>query len=84
MSQKDKLIERLLSKPSDFSFDEAATLLNHLGYAGVAAGKTSGSRIAFANASGDYIRLHKPHPQSILKKYQVTDLISALKERGLV
>lgn len=32
MSQKDKLIERLLRKPKDFSFDDMASLLSYFGY----------------------------------------------------
>ena len=32
MSQKDKLIERLLRKPKDFSFDDIASLLSYFGY----------------------------------------------------
>ena len=82
MSQKDKLIARLLSKPIDFTFAEATSLLKHLGYSVVKAGATSGSRIAFVNESGDYIRFHRPHPSSVLKHYQVEDLISTLRERG--
>jgi hypothetical protein len=50
----------------------------------VAAGKTGGSRVAFANGDGDYIRLHRPHPRSVLKPYQVDDVAAALKERGLL
>ena len=76
MSQKDKLVERLLSKPSDFTFDEVATLMGHLGYSAVKPGKTGGSRVAFVSKSGDYIRFHKPHPGNIVKKYQITDLIA--------
>lgn len=32
MSKKDKLIERLKSKPKDFSLEEAETLLGYFGY----------------------------------------------------
>ena len=31
MGQKEKLIQRLKSKPKDFTFDDAETLLNYLG-----------------------------------------------------
>jgi len=83
LSKKDKLIERLLSRLSDFTFDEAAALLSHFGYSISRAGKTGGSRVAFKDGEGDYIRLHKPHPRKILKQYQVDDIIKALLERGL-
>lgn len=84
MSKKDKLTERLLSRPADFTFDELVTLLRRFGYTLLGAGKTGGSRVTFANGGGDYIRLHRPHPRNILKLYQVDDVIAALTERGLL
>ena len=84
MSKKEKLVRRLLSRPSDFTFDELATLLGHLGYYMEATGKTSGSRVVFTNDDGDYFRLHKPHPRNILKLYQVNDIVASLKERGVL
>ena len=84
LSRKEKLTERLLSKPVDFTFDELVTLLGQLGYSLVAAGKTGGSRVAFTDGRGDYIRFHKPHPKNVLKQYQVAALITALSERGLL
>jgi len=83
MSKKDKLLERLLSRPKDFTFDELITLLGRFGYYIVNAGKTGGSRVTFTNGD-DYIRLHKPHPRNILKSYQVDDIIASLKERELI
>ena len=84
MSKKSKLLDRLLSQPKDFTFDELTTLLNQLGYFIITTGKTSGSRVTFANTEKDYIRLHKPHPRNILKPYQINDIITALSERGLL
>ena len=84
MSQKEKLIKRLLSRPIDFSFQEVVTLLSSLGYSERTLGKTSGSRVAFANTENDYIRMHKPHPRATLLPYQVTNLINDLNERGLL
>lgn len=84
MSKKEKLARRLLSYPIDFTFDELATLLGHLGYSMEASGKTSGSRVAFTNGNGDYIRLHKPHPGNTLKRYQLDDIVTGLSERGLL
>ncbi len=84
MSKKDKLIARLKEYPKDFTFDEAVQLMGYLGYNIYNGGRTSGSRIAFTNGSKDYIRMHKPHPRKILKAYQIQNLISDLKERGLI
>ena len=84
LSKKDKLLERLLSRPKDFTFEEVVTLLGHYGYYMTSGGKTGGSRVSFTDGKGDYIRVHKPHPRSILKLYQVDDVIIALSERGLI
>jgi hypothetical protein len=81
---KEKLVERLRRRPSDFTFEELAALLGHYGYVMANPGKTGGSRVAFTNSEGDYIRIHKPHPRDILKLYQVDDIIAALAERGLI
>lgn len=84
MSKKEKLIERLMSQPKDFTFDEAVQLMGYFGYNITNSGRTSGSRVAFTNDKKDFIRMHKPHPRKILKAYQVQNLISDLKERDLI
>jgi len=85
MSKRDKLIDRLLERPSDFEYDEARTLLGRLGYREDNRGRTSGSRVAFVNSETKHIiRLHKPHPGSILKKYQMEQLIEELENQGVI
>ena len=84
LSKKDKLLARLQSRPSDFSFAELTTLLGHFNYSIMRGGKTGGSRVSFTDGKGDYLRMHKPHPRGILKLYQVDDVISSLKERGML
>ena len=71
MSKKEKLIDRFLSMPSDFHYDEMVKLLGYFGFKEVKKGKTSGSRVKFENAEGVPIILHKPHPSGIMKKYQM-------------
>jgi len=83
MRKKEKLKKRLMSRPLDFTFEEATALLGHLKYSPVKSGKTGGSRVSFSNGN-DYIRLHKPHPRNVLKLYQIDDIIQALTERGLL
>jgi len=48
-----------------------AKLLGYFGYEEIKIGKTSGSRVKFENKAGVPIMLHKPHPNGILKKYQM-------------
>ena len=84
MSKKDKLIKRLKSKPKDFGYDEAVTLLSILGYVESNKGKTSGSRVAFRKDKHSSIGLHKPHPRKDLLLYQVIELIKELEKEGLI
>jgi len=83
VSQLEKLKERLLSKPKDFSWDELVKLLGKFGYYEMKTGKTGGSRRKFSNGS-DIISLHKPHPNPTLKAYQITDTINHLTEKGIL
>ena len=82
MSKLEKEIERLKSKPKDYTYEEAKSLLNKLGYIENNKGKTSGSRVIFINKDNIKIELHKPHPRNILKMYQIEKILKILKERG--
>lgn len=85
MSRRDKLLQRFLAKPADFAFDEMTRLLKGFDYVEIRTGRTSGSRVAFINkTSGHIIRLHKPHPGKIMKKYQMDLVEEALKAKGLI
>ncbi len=84
MSKADKLLKRFLSSPKDFSYDELVRLLAVFGYEEVAPGKTAGSRRAFINSkTKSIIRMHKPHPSNILKRYQVADAMAELRSKGV-
>jgi len=85
MSKKEKIIERIKSKPKDFTYDEAKRLLENLGFVEDNKGKTSGSRVVFRNEEFlERIELHKPHPINILKRYQINTIISVLKRIGVI
>ena len=84
MGQKEKLIQRLKTKPKDFTFYEAETLLGYLSYVRSNKGKTSGSRVMFISEEHEAILLHKPHPQKELKAYQIKQLIEILEQEGLI
>jgi hypothetical protein len=85
MSRRDKLLRRFLKKPADFSFDEMSRLLKGFGYEEVKSGKTSGLRIAFiSRASGHIVRLHKPHPGNVLKRYQMELVEETLRAKGII
>ena len=85
MSKADKLLQRFLSKPKDFTFDELRKLLKSLGYKEVKAGKTSGSRVSFYNAElHDMIKFHKPHPSQIMRQCYLRDIEQQLRDKGVL
>jgi len=85
VSRKDKLVRKLLQRPKDFTYDELVSLLGYFDYYEIKKGKTGGSRRAFVQqATKHVIRLHKPHPKNILKRYQIDEIIDELTKTGLL
>jgi hypothetical protein len=85
MSSHEKLLERFLKLPKDFTWDELKRLLGRYGYYQNNKGKTSGSRVKFEkDDSGIYLDLHKPHPGHILKPYHILDVLEFLKRIGVI
>lgn len=85
MSRRDKRLQRFLAGPADYRFEEMCRLLKDLGYDEISSGRTSGSRVAFFNNTcGHIIRLHKPHPGNIIKKYQLELVKEALRAKGMI
>ena len=79
MSKVEKLIEKLKKKPKDFTWDEMIKVLNCFGFEQMAQGKTGGSRRKLMNGNKQIISLHEPHPQKVLKSYQLDIIIDFLK-----
>lgn len=84
MSKQEKLIDRLLSRPKDLTWDELAKVLKGFGYTVSNCGKTGGSRVRFIHSKYPPILLHKPHPKPVLKRYQINDIIELLKQEKLL
>lgn len=84
MGQKEKLIQKLKSRPKDFTFEEAESLLGHFSYSRSDKGRTSGSRVMFVSEQYAPILLHKPHPRKELLSYQVKQLVDTLEQEGLI
>jgi hypothetical protein len=80
MSKSDKLIIRFLSRPKDFTYSELKTLLSSFGYGEI---QGAGSRVCFARENHK-IKLHKPHPGDIMKRYQIDLVMKELKDEGLI
>ncbi len=84
MSKNDKIVERFLTLPKDFTFDEIEKLLTIFGYEKTNKGKTSGSRVMFKKDGSAPILLHKPHPGNIVKYYALKQVYDILKNEGLI
>ena len=80
MSKAEKILIRLLSKPKDFNYSELKTVLGLFGYIEV---QGSGSMVCF-KSNTHKIKLHKPHPGSILKQYQLDLIIMELQKQKLI
>lgn len=79
MSKKEKLLAKLRSLPSDFTWDEAVTVMKQHNFKLV---KNTGSRRIFRHESGVKASIHEPHPQNTLLKYAMENLIEALVNAG--
>lgn len=84
VSQKEKLEQKLLSHPRDFTFEDASRLVGYYGYSLSDKGRTSGSRVAFMSPDHPPIILHKPHPRKELLPYQVNQLVEMLRSEGFL
>jgi hypothetical protein len=80
MSKHEKALQRLLSKPADFTWGELKLLMETFSYQ---LKKTGGSGIKFINStSGATLFMREPHPSKVLKAYQVREAIRFLKQEG--
>lgn len=82
MSKFAKLVARIKSKPKDFAWDEAVTLLKGLDFIEL---QGDGSRVKFYHkARNCLIHLHKPHPAKILKSYVINEILNILIKEKLI
>lgn len=84
MTKRGKLLDRLLMRPKDFTWDELMRALSGFGYVAVSGGKTGGSRARFVHETLPPIIMHRPHPKPILKRYQLEAVIGLLEQEGLL
>jgi len=82
MTKAEKLLNRFLSRPKDFTYNELLRLLGSMGYKEQ---QGSGSRVVLLNKEIKHnIKLHKPHPGNVLKRYQIELVIQELRTNGLL
>ena len=83
MSTEEKMIARIKTVPSDYTYSEAKNLAKRFGYLEQSKGKTSGSRVSLYRAlDGRKILLHKPHPGDVMMQYAVRQLLTTFIENG--
>lgn len=81
MNTIEKEIERLKSKPKDFTYDELKRVLNYFGFYENNKGKTSGSRVVFRNKENEKkMEIHKPYPSNMIKTYCIKNILNLLEE----
>jgi hypothetical protein len=80
MSKRQKAIDRLLSKPSDYEWDELAFLMDGFDYELKTTGGAGRKFIHRENRATLF--KHQPHPARVLKSYQVREAIRFLKQEG--
>lgn len=82
MTKAGKLIDKLKATPKTFKWAELEKVLTSLGFEKL---EGAGSRVKFYNKDADVmINLHKPHPKPELKAYQVKQVVTNLKDGGLL
>ncbi len=84
MSKREKLVQRFLTLPRDFTWQELVAMLAGFGYELSSSGATSGSRVKFLHDTLPPIILHKPHPTPVLKRYQMEQIAETLRNEGLL
>ncbi len=81
MGRYEKLKERFLSRPKDFTWDELCRFLKSFGYEKK---NGSGSRRVFEGDGLPRIRLHEPHPQNVVKRIYLDEVKKKLEDEGLL
>ncbi len=80
MTKHQKLIDRVLTKPTDFEWTELQVLMQSYGYELKFSGG-SGRKFIHSETNATLF-MHAPHPGKILKAYQVREIIRFLKQEG--
>ena len=80
MTKRNKVVARLLTRPSDFSWSELVQVMDTLGF-DLRTSVGSGRKFIHRQSRETHF-IPEPHPSKILKRYQVRDLLSFLRETG--
>lgn len=78
MSKRQKALQRLLTKPADFTWNELKSVMEALGFE---LKVTGGSGRKFVKPDAVFM-IHEPHPYKLLKAYQIRAVIEFLTREG--
>lgn len=82
MTKRNKSLARLLTRPSDFAWDELLGVMQAFDFD---LKTTGGSGRKFIHRlTGVTHFMHEPHPSKVLKSYQVRDVITLLRKEGYI
>jgi len=81
MGRQEKLKERFLTRPSDFTWSELVRLLKGYGYT---LQRNKGSRRVFKGDGLPRIYLHEPHPSKVIKQCYLDDVREVLENGDLI
>jgi len=85
MGKHEKLIQKLLKQPNNFTYEEMVSLLRGFGYTEDQRGRSSGSAVMFYNKkTKDKIMFHKPYPEKEVKKYVLKLILEKLRANKLI
>ncbi len=81
MSRKQKLLQNLRKNPppTDFSWDDVVTLMKLCGFEEL---RNTGSRRKFVHRNGVKVILHEPHPERVIKRYMIREILDGLRAAG--
>lgn len=82
MSKKNKLIDRLRSRPKNFTWEETTKLMGLCGFKVFNARGGGAGRMFIHERTRQKVRLHEPHPHNTLLPYMVDQLIEGLLAAG--
>lgn len=85
MSKHEKLLNKFLARPRNFTYDDLVSLLRGFGYTVETRGRSSGSAVMFYNARlNDKILIHMPHPEKEIKRYVIEMVIEKLRNNQMI
>ena len=82
MAAHEKLVARFKTQPADFTWDELVRPLEGCGYQEAKRGASS--RRTFDGPGRPKIKLHKPHPSNLVKRYVLKEVRETLEKAGLI